>query len=234
MKVAKYSLQHFTYDDLYDLYVRQTMSAPKIAAMRGCDKATVYNALVQHGIPTRADGRKWTLLSKDDLYRMYVTDGKSTTQIAEELRLKPSLIWGAIHHYGIPIRPRVDALRLAIKKGKDSPNWTGGRKIDVGGYVWLYSPEHPYATKQGYVKEHRLVMEHKLGRYLLPSEEVHHHNGIRSDNREENLEVLNGSNHTLRTMFCSSCPVRKEVQRLHRIIESLERSLNEKLDLSKK
>ena len=75
-----------------------------------------------------------------------------------------------------------------IKRGKEHYNWKDGIKLNCG-YVMLSFPEHPRADRGGYVLEHILVMEKEIGRSLRKSENVHHKNGIRSDNRPENLEL---------------------------------------------
>lgn len=79
--------------------------------------------------------------------------------------------------------------------GEKHHNWKGGRYVRDG-YVMVKVENHPYANRYGYVLEHRLVMEKELGRYLKPTEVVNHRNGIRSDNRYENLELFeNHSTH---------------------------------------
>jgi len=71
---------------------------------------------------------------------------------------------------------------------------TGSKHITFG-YVMIYCPKHPSANSNGCVKEHRLIMERHLGRFLTRKEIIHHINGIKDDNRIENLQVLNQKEH---------------------------------------
>jgi hypothetical protein len=71
-----------------------------------------------------------------------------------------------------------------------------GNKIKTKcGYILIRDNSHPNANKQGYVFEHRLVMEASFTphRYLTKEETVHHINGIKDDNRIENLELWSTS-----------------------------------------
>jgi len=74
-------------------------------------------------------------------------------------------------------------------------NWRGG-KISCNGYVAIYKPQHPFCDGKGYVFEHRLIMEQKIGRYLLEEERVHHINKNKKDNQIVNLMLFpNESEH---------------------------------------
>lgn len=89
-------------------------------------------------------------------------------------------------------------------RGEKCHWWKGGRFKDKIGYVRIYKPKHPNAVNGRYILEHRFVMEKGLGRYLEKWEQVHHKNGIKDDNRLENLELVNRNNHygKVKCPFC--------------------------------
>jgi hypothetical protein len=79
------------------------------------------------------------------------------------------------------------------RRGASNHKWKGGR-LRQRGYVRVLDPSHPRADANGYVLEHIKVMTERLGRQLYENETVHHKNGVRSDNRLDNLELW-GSSH---------------------------------------
>ncbi len=103
------------------------------------------------------------------------------------LKIGPKFILGKCQcgycNEDITIRTSMGYLRKYIighhLNGKKALNWKGG-EINSGPYKALYRPNHPNASKQGYVLKHRLIYEHYLkilfdeDVYIPPTYEVHH------------------------------------------------------------
>ncbi len=96
--------------------------------------------------------------------------------------------------------------------GERNPRWKGGVRQGKDGYRYLsVSPDHAFIGMANRVlihgryhysiAEHRLVMAQHLGRPLNPWELVHHLNGIKDDNRTENLELLKSKKEHLPSMI---------------------------------
>ena len=82
------------------------------------------------------------------------------------------------------------------KHGFKSGHYKGGKYKNSQGYIMILIPTHPQANNQGYVREHRIILEKKIGRYLHRWEISHHKNRIKNDNKPENLRLktLKGEN----------------------------------------
>lgn len=97
-------------------------------------------------------------------------------------------------------RSCANRLRATGRNKEMNNNWKGGQHYR-GDYVVIHKPDHPHSNSDGYVKRARLVLEKKLGRYLLEGSMPHHINGIKDDDRPENLAELKLSEHT--KLHCS-------------------------------
>ena len=121
---------------------------------------------------------------------------KTIKKIRERHLGKP--VWNKGRHnvYSSETLVKMKTARAKYTKEKH-PNWKGGRR-NFRGYISIYSPDHPFRDKNNCVREHRLIMEKYLNRLLKPGETIHHINGIKNDNRIENLKLFsNNQEHML-------------------------------------
>jgi len=84
------------------------------------------------------------------------------------------------------------------KRKSEVANWKGGRIYRLG-YILIKTDNHPNSNSTGYVQEHRLIMEKYIGRYLSKKEKVHHINGVKDDNRIENLQLFSNIGKHIKT-----------------------------------
>lgn len=165
---------------------------------------------------------KMTPPSKEILYDLYIVQKKSMKKIAKELNMSPTTVFNYLNRYGIETRDNKSTFNFKggkhtseelekisqTHKGKILSDETkqkireshtvkgvGHKKTRADGYIAIYFPDHPKSNKDGYIMEHDLIMECYIGRWLNGDEVVHHINGIRNDNRIENLKLMTIKEH---------------------------------------
>ena len=123
------------------------------------------------------------LLKINQIYDLFES-GAMISEIAKKVGTNRETIRQYLLKRYTPKQKRA-IVRKNIKwlKGKDSPNWKGGREVTKDGYIVLW------LSRKEKILEHRKVMEDHLGRKLFRHEVVHHINGNNADNRLENLEL---------------------------------------------
>jgi hypothetical protein len=99
--------------------------------------------------------------------------------------------------------------------------WHNGKeaRMERHGYVYVWEPDNPDSYANGWILEHRLVAAQTLARRITSDEQVHHVNGIKDDNRAENLAVKEAGEHTAITLDESGFR-RREAQRRIRDLEA--------------
>ena len=142
--------------------------------------------------PPKNPNLRWTKEQAEQLVE-YVRQGLLSHEIAALMGKSPKSIQKAYVRFGLP---RLS--NICPRYGTDNPAWKGGIHVSHNGYIYVRKPNHPFANLHGYVPQHRLVVEQRLGRFLLPSEAVHHIDGNHANNDIANLEVFSSNGDHLR------------------------------------
>ena len=111
-------------------------------------------------------------------------EGKSSKEIGQIVEKSAKAIQKLFVRYNLPHLPQGGQF------GSKNHFYKNGRTIDKDGYILILSPAHPFANSSGYVREHRLVMEQQLGRWLTPLEVVDHIDGNKQHNDPSNLRLF--------------------------------------------
>jgi len=152
----------------------------------GDNIGTSYQVI--HGILSKK-GYTFTNQKYDhEIIKKYIIEGKHESDIIKLTGLKQGTVHWIVKKY-FPDYKRKDI------SGDNNPKWRGGIIYDRGRKL-IYSPDHPLpdALKM-YCYEYRLIMEEHIGRYLNKKEIVHHINRDHTDNRIENLQIVNRVEH---------------------------------------
>jgi hypothetical protein len=164
-------------DRIFEMACNEVPAA-EIAAAVGAKTKTLQRYCARHAIDLP---RPILLADLDDEIRSLAEQGAGTPEIADQLGFSPT----AVRQYC-----RVNSIGVG-------DNYHRGFAVTHGGYRMVKAPDdHPYADSKGYVREHRLVMERHLGRYLFPGEVVHHKDGDKLNNDLNNLELTTLAEHT--------------------------------------
>lgn len=165
---------------------------------------TVHEVLRITGIPTPRKGRRHNPYAACDIHSTKVLEmcdqGCSLAEMAE-----------AVGTTGVEVKKflRRNGVTKEFPKatyGEKHYAWKG-RLLDKDGYVLIHCKGHPNARKHThYIFEHRLVVEADLGRYLLPTEVIHHLDGDRQNNSVENLQVFQSNGEHLAVDLAGRCP----------------------------
>lgn len=125
--------------------------------------------------------------------------------------------WVALIHG----KPQNVLCHACAHSGARNYQWKNGRVVGTRGYICIRQKGHPRANSRGYVLEHILVWETTHNKALPKGWLIHHLNGIKADNRPENLVAMSKANH-----LHQAEPFKKRIRELEIKVKLLEKALD--------
>lgn len=187
----KHNRRGFDEAELREMYIDKNMSDMSIGRECGVNNITVANWRKKFGIK-RDTAINFVPLPIEELRSMYIDQKMTMEDIAKHFGCGESTVRGHVIRNGMALD---DAETMARRMNKNAIKYK--RSFLQDGYKKLMMAHHPFANRDGYVSEHRYVVEQSIGRHIESHEQVHHINVDKSDNRIENLAVLTKSEHTI-------------------------------------
>jgi len=133
-------------------------------------------------------------MDESTLRRLYLDEGLSQRQIADELGKTRSQVRKKIEKYKIPTRPSGGQWKNIKWDGSSWVTESCHSKLHTGGNGYeMWCPKVNGKIKTFY--HHRLLAIAKFGVSEVKGKEVHHKSGVPWDNRKENLEIMTPSKH---------------------------------------
>lgn len=156
-------------------YCEEKKTMKQIGEELGCSAAAVLYHLRQIEVDTRSS---------------------SDYELSEEAREKLRRAGRSRKGKQMSMESRI-ALSISHKGKRARDNYEfGGHEKQHDGYIYVYMPDHPRATLDGYVMKHRLVMEKEIGMIIPDGYVVHHINKDKMDNRIDNLALMTFKGHS--------------------------------------
>lgn len=217
-------------DELRHLYLEKGLTIKVIAEQMGVSVTPIWRSMKRYNIRPKSmveynrSARRRLEISKANLVNLYVKEKLSIHEMRNKLSISPKTIRKLFADYQIEIRTQSEAGQLSASRGiRDENghgrNWRGGKRENLG-YIQIWKPHHHRANGAGYVYEHIMVWEDNHKSELPKGWIVHHLNGIRDDNRPENLTAMKRGRH-----LHQAEPYKVRISQLERRVRDLEQAL---------